>query len=392
MLIVSFDAVGDSEFERLVKYPTVLAFSKQSAVFRNISSIFLSNTYPVHVSVATGVTPDVHGVISNTEPFPFLHPVWNIREAGIRVKTLWQAAAEKGINTAAVLWPVTAFSKTIRYNIPEALARPGKSQLMTSLHAGSKFLQLKMFLRHRKLLNGINQPDLDNFSTACMADILREYNPGLALIHLTAYDTLCHQHGKGSDAINKAFESLDKNLAILLEAAGNSRDIIIFSDHSQINVHTILTPNSVLADMGLLHKSGGSYIPGDSGCYIECCGGSAFFRAGQLSSHRVDELRESVRQSEGFRRFLTHQEMLESGQKDAAFGFCAKAGYCYEAYSSKEKANHGYPLDMPDYTVFYMARGFDLEPGDATQGGSLLDIAPLVAKRLGLNLLNSNMG
>jgi len=393
MLIISFDAVGDSEFERLVEYPHISAFSKQSAVFRNVSTIFLSNTYPVHTSVATGVTPEVHGLISNTEPFPYLHPVWNTRETKIKAKTLWQAAKEKGMSTAAVLWPVTAFSKTIRYNIPEVLARPGKNQLITSLKAGSKFLQLKMFLRHHALLSGmssINQPNLDNFSTACMADILREYSPGLALIHLTAYDTLCHKYGKGSDAIKKAFEALNKNLGILLEAAGNSRDIIVFSDHSQINVHTVLTPNSILTDMGLLHRSGDSYIPGESGCYIECCGGSAFFHEGKLSSHRVDELCDNIRQSDGFRRFLTREEMRESGREDAKFGFCAKAGYCYESYSSKEKANHGYPLDMPDYTVFYMVRGSGFDPGTAVQGGSLLDIAPLVAKRLGLNLINSN--
>jgi hypothetical protein len=39
---------------------------------------------------------------------------------------------------------------------------------------------------------------------------------------------------------------------------------------------------------------------------------------------------------------------------------------------------------MPDYTVFYMVRGCGLEPGNITFGGSLLDIAPLVVKYLGL--------
>jgi hypothetical protein len=224
MLIISFDSVGDSEFARLAEYPAFSAFHGQSAVFRAVSSLFLSNTYPVHTSVATGVAPGEHGVLSNTEPFPSRHPVWNSREAGIRAQTLWQAAAKHGVDTAAVFWPVTAYSKTIRYNIPEVLARPGKSQLITSLRAGSARLQLKLFLRHRALLDGIRQPNLDNFATACMADILREHRPGLALIHLTAYDALCHEHGKDSGALETAFEALDRNLGILLEAAGNDRD------------------------------------------------------------------------------------------------------------------------------------------------------------------------
>ena len=384
MLIISFDAIGDSEFGRLSEYPAFNSLLKQSALFRGISTVFLSNTYPVHTSAVTGVTPGVHGIISNTEPFPSPHPLWNTRESSIRVKTVWQAAAEKGIQVAAVLWPLTAYSKTIRYNIPESLAPYGKNQVIHNLKAGSTFLQLKMFLRHRALINGVSQPGLDSFSTACMVDILREYNPGLALIHLTAYDMLCHKNGKDSAAVKTAFESLDRNLAALLDAAGDGRDIILFSDHGQINVHTVLDPNAMLVARGLLTLKGENYIPGESGCYIECCGGSAFFHSGKLLARLIDALRADIGQSDGFRRFLSPEEMLESGRKDVAFGFSAKSGYSYEAFSPGKKADHGYPLDIPDYTVFYMVRGSGMKPGGVTRGGSLLDIAPLAARSLKL--------
>jgi len=281
---------------------------------------------------------------------------------------------------------VTAFSKTVRYNIPEVLPRPGKSQILTSLKAGSKLLQLKMLLRHRKMLEGISRPALDNFATACMADILRENKPGLALIHLTSYDSLCHKYGRNSGSLKQAFAALDKNLAILLEATGENGDVILFSDHSQINLHTDVEPNKILVNMGLIARKNDVYIPGESGCYFECCGGSAFFRAGSLSNGRVEELRGSIEGSEGFRRFLNCEEMTESGYEDAAFGFCAKAGYSYVAFPHGHKADHGYPADMPDYSVFYMARGTDLTPGSVTNGGSLLDIAPLAAKSLGISL------
>lgn len=385
MLIISFDAVGSNELEHLMKYPAFSAFSKQAAVFHNVPSLHVSNTYPIHTSVATGVVPGIHGLISNTEPFPVPHPVWNSSEAGIKVKTIWQAAAEHGIDTAAVLWPVTAFSKTIRYHIPEILARPGKSQILTSLRAGSKWLQLKMFLRHGKRLDGTKQPALDSFSTACMTDILREYKPGLAMIHLTAYDTLCHLYGKGSPELKIAYESLDHHLALLLEAAGEQEDVILFSDHSQINVHTVLDPNAALVSAGYLRrdKNSGQYLPGESQCFIECCGGSAFFHPGSLSPCHIGKVRQMIEQSEGFRRFLHPEELLTGGQGKVAFGFCAKAGYDYSASCApKEKANHGYPLDMPDYTVFYMVRG-DCPPGNFTGEGSLLDIAPLAARHLG---------
>jgi len=388
MLIISYDAVGNDEFDRLTRYPVFNAFSKKCAVFRNVSTVFLSNTYPVHTSVATGVLPREHGVTSNTEAFPAASPasplsVWNCGEDLIRAKTIWQEAARKGIKTAAVLWPVTGYSKTINFNMPEIRARPGKNQVLTSLKAGSCFLQLKLYLRHRKLMDGIKQPNLDFFSAACMADILREKKPGLALVHLTAYDSLCHDNGKDSAVLETAFQALDKNLSDLLDAAGDD-DIILFSDHSQLNVHTVVDPNQELVKRNLIIQTDNGYLPGGTGCCFELCGGSAFFHPGGLGENQVNELRLRIEKSSGFRRFLTPGEMDHAGMFKAAFGFCAKEGYCYEIFGTQKKGNHGYPLDMNNYTVFYMVKGCGLAAGSVEHGGSLLDIAPLVRKRLNL--------
>lgn len=376
LLIISFDAVSDCEFERFLQYKSFTEFAGLCSTYRQVSSVFLSNTYPVHTSVITGKAPAIHGITSNTKPFPVKNPVWITNEQEIRIKTLWQAAAENNITTAAVLWPVTAFSKTIRYNIPEAHTLPGKNQILTNLASGSKLLQLKMFLKHGKLLDGINQPALDNFSTACMSDIIREHAPGLALIHLTAYDSICHQHGRNSNMIKTASDAMVKNLETLLKAAGDDYNIILFSDHGQLNVHTSITPNELLVEKGLLSEK----------CFFKCCGGSAFFHSGSLSSEETLEIKDSITKSEGFFRFLTDTEMYESGHGNNTFGFCAKEGYFYEAFKSKEKATHGYPVDMPGYKVFYMVRAKGFKQGSVTATGSLLDIAPIAAKLLGIKI------
>ena len=384
MLIISFDAVGDRELERLMQYPAFSEFAKQSALFKGIPTLCPSNTYPIHTSVATGVLPNVHGLIANTKPFPDANPYWNFDEADIKVKTLWQAASERGIDVAAVFWPVTGYSKSIRYNIPEIMPRPGSSPLMTLFKAGSKGLLLKSALRHIKILDGISQPSRDRFAAMCMADILREKNPGLALMHLTAFDALCHVNGIDSKELDEAFESLDSNLALLLEAAGGDREIIIFSDHSHRNVHTSFDPNNMLVYSGLLKKGDDTYIFGEHGCYFECCGGTAFLHAGSLSPEQIEKVRENTKSFGGFRRFLTEGEMHDSGYDHTAFGFSAEDGYGYFSLKKAHKADHGYPADMPEYTVFYMVRGNGFEPGSVTQGGSLLDIAPIVSERLGL--------
>lgn len=386
LLMISFDAVGDSRVEELCAYPNFRELYARSAVARSVETVFLSNTYPIHTSVVTGVEPSVHGIVSNTEPFPKAHPRWHTAAREIRAKTLWQAAAEKGLKTAAVLWPVTAGAPEICYNIPEVMAPPGKSQVLTSLRAGSALVQLKEYLRHGKKMDGLNQPALDDFATACMTDILREKRPQLALMHLTAFDALCHRHGPGSGELARAFAALDRNLGLLLAAAGEDMAVLLFSDHSQLPVSKVLTPNDLLVEMGFMQRDAGGYRREDALCFIECVGGSAFLHNASLPVWRVKEVRSAVEHSEGFGRFLSGEELRRCGREQLSFGFSAAPGYCFEAKGTEYRGQHGYPLDSPDYKVFYLASGGGFARGRVTQGGSILDLAPIASRCLGLEM------
>ena len=384
LLIISFDAVGDKEFTRLLQYPNFAAMAGRSAIVRKVESIFLSNTYPVHTSVVTGVSPKVHGLINNTERKPIKNPRWWYDAKRIKAQTLWEAANKKGLSVATVLWPVTGKAKAIKWNIPESLAEPNKSQLLTNLNNGNKLLQLKLFLRNGHMIDGVNQPALDNFTTACMKDILVEKDPDLALVHFTAYDTSCHINGVDSNALGKALEALDNNLGILLKAAGKERNVIVFSDHAQLPSQIDILPNEMLAKLGYTAKTNSGYDT--SKCYFECCGGSAFLRNVQLADEDIGKIKEATAQLEGFNRFLTKEEMAISGRDDEAFGFCAKVGYAFHDFPSYEKANHGYPLDYDNYEVFYMGCGPKFKVCADETGGSLLDIAPLACEILGVSL------
>jgi hypothetical protein len=405
VLIISFDAVGDKIFERLLTKPNFAAFASQCTVARGADTVFLSNTYPVHSSVVTGVTVDKHGLISNTTAFPSGdHPPWLYHAKLLRAKTLWQAAAEKGLRTAAVLWPVTGGAKEIQYNIPELAIQKGQNQVVENLREGSKLLQIGSILKYRKYLNG-TQPDRDKFVTACSVDILKKHKPDLALIHFSAYDALCHIHGEDFDQLEPALQVMDDGLGALLNAAGENAQVILFSDHAQLNVHHCTTPNDILVNMGLLVKldGGGGYAkPADNPepPFIECCGGSAFLYPGNTQPAILAEIRRRLETSEGFARFLTPEEIRISGRGlgslppgeqspggqasegqnprvQTPVGFCCLPGYTLENTPNEHKGQHGYPLDYDQYKVFYMARGRGIPRGKTVTGGSLLDIAPL---------------
>ncbi|MDR2657132.1 MAG: ectonucleotide pyrophosphatase/phosphodiesterase [Oscillospiraceae bacterium] len=389
LLIVSFDAVASSEWESMsARYANIAAFSRTASATLGVQSVFPSNTYPVHCSVATGVHPCDHGVSSNTRPFPTRYPRWITDASAIHTRTLWQAASEAGLTVAAVLWPCTGGSPHIRWNIPEIHIRPGESQIAANLRSGSKLLQTRMILRYGKLRSGVAQPALDRFVTACSADILRRNHPDLTLVHLSCYDALRHKNPGGSSQLDEAYASLDENLGALLSVIDNDTAVIIFSDHAQLDVHTVLTPNDLLVSMNLLNADAAGYTPGAHHCYIECCGGSAFFHPGSLTRTNTTSVLEAIAASEGFNRLLTDDEMHVSGHSDLPFGFSAKPGYCYNNMKSDSesvlKGNHGYPLDAAGYDVFYAVRGAGFTPGETKRGGSLLDIAPLARGILGV--------
>lgn len=384
VILISFDALGDTQFHWMEKLPNFKKFISGAEVHRNVETVFLSNTYPVHASVSTGVSPEVHKITSNVEPVPKEDPVWYSDSRRFRSKPLWKAAKEKGLKTAAVMWPVTAYSRDISYNIPEVLARKGKSQVFTSLKAGSKRLQIHMAIKYGALLNGVEQPQLDAFSTACMKDIIRRKRPDLMLLHLTCYDTMCHHYGPVYEDLIPALQSLDDSLGEILSVLDSDTTVILFSDHSQLAVHHVWNPNEILKELGLAEMDEEGNMSENS-CFFECCGGSAFFYTQGLSESQIKEVKTELENSEGFHRYLTTEEIKTSGRRKPVFGFTPKPGFCCEVSKELKKGNHGYPLDSENYRVFYAVKGNQYPPG-IRQGGTLLDLAPIAAKELSLDM------
>jgi predicted AlkP superfamily pyrophosphatase or phosphodiesterase len=385
VLLISLDAIGDHLWPDLSKYPNIRSIAKAGTVVRNVSTVFLSNTYPAHASVVTGVHPVYHGIISNTEAFPSQDQRWMHHASSFQRPTLWQECARHGKTVAAVLWPVTGGAKEIQYHIPEMHPKKGENQIRMNMVYGSPILQIQMIAKFgMELLKGLEQPTLDRFAGASMAWILKNKQPDLALLHLTAYDTLCHTYGQSyAKAIHPAFSVMDKAVGAVLDAISPDTTVILMSDHAQIDLIATTSPNEILVELGLLNNHNGYVaIPGRHPCFFECCGGSAFFHDLGISRADAEKVRKAVSASPAFRRFLTEEEMHDSGHADLPWGYTAKVGYSLETRIKAEKGQHGYTLDLPDYQVFYVLKGPGIAKGALLSGGSLLELAPLILRIL----------
>jgi predicted AlkP superfamily pyrophosphatase or phosphodiesterase len=339
-----------------------------------VSTVFLSNTYPVHTSIATGVLPSQHGIRSNIE-----RGLWVCDSRRIQTPTLWDKAKAKGLTCGAVLWPVTGYAK-MKYNVPEMHILPGQNQLFENLRAGSFFFQLKEFVRHRKRLHGVMQPYLDDFVTTIATDIIKKRSVDLTLIHLTAYDDDVHRHGVEDAVYRDGAKSLDQNLGRILDAAAKDDMIIVFSDHAQISVRETIDLNNLheYSNSGGHNDRDERFI--DNG-YFDLCGGSAFY----IGNHTISsDLRDEISSKPWFERFLTADEIQDAGYaKDCTLGIAARIGYRFGDEQHSERGDHGYPLDYPDYKVFY---GVHDSPNHPVQynGGHIFDITAKIESLLNL--------
>ena len=376
VLVISFDSVSDKVFEAMAfdskNYPNVAKFREAAYYQGGIKTVFVSNTYPVHTTISTGKQPKDHGIISNLlPPKKNGERPWAQMAKNIKAKTIWEAAREKKLRTAAMLWPVTCGAE-IDYHMPEVHPEKGQNMLLRSLLYGSAFFQLSALSRHggkivkaiKSLAQGGGQPELDNFTTAVTCDVLKNKKPDLTLVHLIAYDTLFHFSGSNGKEIGIARKALDDNLGKLLESS--SRDtVIVFSDHSQLDVNEIINLNALY----------GSDV-------FEQAGGSAFAGKG------AEGLTGGLEEQPWFGRYLTKDELEESGYSgQAVFGIAAKPG-CIFSESGAYKGNHGYPVDYENYNVFYSVKGKNFAPGQEQTWlkKRVTDITAIIAKELDLDM------
>lgn len=380
LLLVSFDAVGSDELPFLRELPNFKHIFSHGSIFPDLKTVFISNTYPIHASIATGVVPHVHELTSNVMLQPDNpKPWWNYDSRLLKAEPIWDNAAKKGLTTAAVMWPVTAYAKNIRWNIPEIVTREGESQVIANLRTGSKLIQIFTYLRHKKLLRGIEQPERDHFATACMKDIIDLRHPDLMLMHLTAYDSLCHEHGRGSAETLDALRMMDGFLGTLAESCGKDTSVIVFSDHAQLNVHTAVDPNRILELLGYLEYHENGTVTKDRAVFQNQDGSSFCFNR-DLDPEQLELVRDAVLADPAVERLLTKEEMNESGfAGKAEFGICAKEGFYFKAVNN-EKATHGYPTDYPNYNVFFAVS----EPWPKLESNSILEVTKAANKVLGI--------
>lgn len=354
---------------------------------KGVNSVFPSMTYPSHTTIVTGVQPAVHGVYYNTGPGERVY--WN--DSSIHSPTLWGVATARGMTVASLLWPVSA-DAPVAYDIPDIGSLGEAVREQYSKPAGFvDELKSQVFGGASSIGYG---RDVNVGRIA--AYVIGKARPNLMTIHLFSVDHNEHEQGRDGDHVRAAVRGADSAVGIIVDALRqtgiwDSTVLIVTGDHGFLTVHTVVNPNVWLAQAGLITD----LKQGQWRAMFYSVGGSSYLYVKDedaLASVRriLRSLPDTVKQ---YVRVIDKKELHKiGGNPEAALALSGLNGAAFgnatdgAAVRPGNGGQHGYFPDFYEIRTGFVIHGPGVRVGGVIPEMNERDIAPTVARLLGLDL------
>lgn len=408
--IISFDGLSKVDMDYLKEKPNFKRLLDRASYSFEVESVYPTLTYPAHTSITTGCYPNRHGIVNNTlKQHLRKRPDWHWYAKDIKCKTFQELATENGYRVLSLLWPVSAGAK-IEYNLPEIFSnRPWSNQIVVSLMSGSKRFQLDLFMRHSQILDGIRQPNLDNFTHLNYIYSLINYKPDVSMVHFIELDSNRHDYGFNSIQARKALDRHDLRLGEILDVVELSGEednttIIVLGDHSSKDAKNIIFLNTIFKKHGLIKTDRLGQIIDYDVIAKEAGGSSYIYTDGNYSFEKIRNLIESELPEEAIEAYFTGEEASVLGADgecfmmvEAGLDYLFEDGLAPKAFMTTAELvdtdilfhtnNHGYsPYLKKDYETVFIAKGAGIKENINIGKMKLVDEGPTFARILGLDL------
>lgn len=353
--------------------PQLAALAEAGIAVEALPPVFPAATLPALVSLVTGRVPAAHGVLLGGEPGPHgIEAPRPLPASAIRSGTLWQAVAAAGAGVAAFDWPATA-GTTIAQSLPAGAASadtPTPGSARDAALAGAACA----------LLTSPNPPRLLLLRLA-QAEVARDTAP------------------PGSSAALRAIASADAEVARIvscLRSAGRlaSSAIVVTGDHGTLPVHSSILPNARLAEVGLVTLERGRRVLSWQ-ALARSNGGTAFVYARDADDALLARraLEESARATGAFRVVSAQELLARDADPEAWFGLDAAPGWIFDdgfagslIAPALQRAAGGYAPGEPGMATGLVAFGAGLRPNVRVPEMRQIDVAPTLARLLGVAL------
>ncbi len=345
VIMISLDGTRPADLvaERL---PFLSEFADRGARADALLPSLPSNTFPNHVTLATGVAPWRHGIVDNR----FVDPErGSFDKTGIpgwiQVEPLWSILERQGVVTAAFHW------------VGSEGPWPGG--------AGPRYW--KPFSSRTPEAEKVDQ-------ILAWLDLPEEERPRLVTSWFHGADHAGHHHGPDSPEAAAALRSQDRQLARLARglesrALWSSTTLLVVSDHGMMVPERKIDLDAALEAAGVRARVSGT-------------GGFVGIQDDGEAADRAVE----VARAAGLRAWRRERAPAEIPVGNARFAPVVavaprRAAVVYRGLQLK--GFHGHPPDTPEMAALLVAGGRAVRPG--TRLGTIrnVDVAPTVLALLG---------
>lgn len=409
LVLISIDGLKPDYVLNAEKYglkiPYLRRILAEGAHANGVTGVLPTVTYPSHTTLVTGVSPAKHGILTNLpfDPFGKNFFGWYWYTEDIKVPTLWDVAAQAGLATGNVDWPVTVGAH-ITYNIAQYWRAENAEDLKIIRAVSTPGLLAEAERALGPYPNGNDYTvAADRRRAAFNVYILEKKRPRFHLCYLSGLDTEQHASGPYSPQTLAALEEIDALVGQIRAAAekigGGRAYVAVVSDHGFVRTEKELRLNAALREAGLLQTDEHGKLKSWR-AYAWYAGGSA---AIMLQDTQDDEARQKVHDvlaqfsqdpNAGVDRVLDGTQARQlGGFPDAVFvvsmrpGF--KVGLSLEGpvtASTTTAGMHGYLADLKEMESSFFIVGPRIPAGQDFGRIDMRDIAPTLAGLLGLNL------
>ena len=357
VVLISMDGTRPADI-RPDRLPSLVELGVAGLLADGLIPVNPSNTFPNHVSLATGVRPEVHRLVNNSfhDPergrFKRADP-----QSWIESEPIWSLAERHDIRSAVYFWVGSEGPWT---------GGPGPSEFRKF---SSRTLEKT---KVNRILAWLSEPD-------------PEKRPQLIAAWFHGADHEAHDHGPEADEVGASLAPQDRQIARLvseMEARGlfETTTLIFVSDHGMTEAHTLVDLGAALRREGVRASVLG--IGGFSSVLLKAGKG----QAGKARGGQLEKALRVAREA-GLEAWPRETAPTDWHVGDIRFGDIvvrAPIGTAIVTPSSHIKGYHGYDAREASMAGILVARGRGVQPGGRVGRISNLSVAPTVLKLLGI--------
>lgn len=397
VILISLDGFPAFSLDDPVLPVPTLRGLMQRGVSGRMRTVNPTITWPNHTTMVTGVHADQHGLLVNgtivrTKGWPpvKVDPMLD-KEKMVHAPTVYDIAHKAGLTTAQVDWVAINNAPTITWAFGEWATPEGPLEQEMIKRGALTTNEIKDFTKYNIVWR-------DQIWTKAAAYLIREHRPNLLLFHLLTLDATHHRYGPKNLAAAGAMAFLDSCVAQITSAVqqagmADRTTFLVVSDHGFKGYTNEIRSAVALRAAGLANAA-----------YVLPEGGTGFLYLNSTNSAEVSrKVLETVKGIPGIQDVITSDRFTELGLplpgKDPQMFdvlLTAKPGYSFSGATGgpvtaavpQQAGSHGYVASDPDLDAIFIASGYGVNARGKLKEVRTIDIAPTIAKLLGVPLPN----